>query len=219
MTEAVTDRDSKSLKIFRKRKVLTALELASLLQCSLPTVKRRLKQWNTHTSYNKNGRYYVLADVPRFDNNGLWRYRGICFSRHGNLTKTLVNLVKNSSAGLNASEIGGLLAMQPRAFLSLFRNHPQLRREKHQGAFVYFSSDETIYARQRSRRLEMVRSARLPPDVLAVAILAESIKNPHLSVEELCVHLCKKGYKVTIECVRNLFAFHGLALKKTPRSL
>ena len=219
MTEAVTDRDSKSLKIFGKRKVMTAVELASLLKCSLSTAKRRFKQWNCCTSYNKNGRYYVLADVPNFDDNGLWSYRGICFSRHGNLTMTLVNLVKNSSAGLSASQIEGLLAMQSRSFLSPFGDHRELRREKHQGAFVYFSSDKAIYARQRSRRLEMVRSARMPSDVEAVAILAGTVKNPHLSVDELCVYLRKKGYKVTAECVTNLFAFHGLSLKKTPRSL
>jgi hypothetical protein len=219
MAETVKSRDDKSLKIFRKRKVMTAVELAALLNCSLSTAKRRFKQWNCYTSYNKNGRYYVLADLPKFDDNGLWSYRGICFSRHGNLTRTLVNLVKNSSAGLSASQIEGLLAMQSRSFLSPFRDHRQLRREKHQGAFVYFSSDDTIYARQKSRRVQMVRSARMPSDVEAVAILAESIKNLHHSVEELCVHLRKKGYKVTAECVTNLFAFHGLSLKKTPRSL
>ena len=219
MPTAVKSRDDKVLKVFAKRKVMTAAELAALLKCSLSTAKRRFKQWNCYTSYNKNGRYYVLADVPKFDDNGLYSFRGICFSRHGNLTNTLVDLVSNSAAGLSASQIEGLLAMQSRSFLSPFRDHPQLRREKHQGAFVYFSSDETIYARQKKQRIQMVRSARMPSDVEAVAILAGTVKNPQMDVEELCVYLRKKGYKVTAECVTNLFAFHGLSLKKTPRSL
>ena len=61
---------NKALKTLRARKVLTIEELATLLQRSLPTARRRLKAWNTLTSYNKNGRYYALPDVPRFDSHG-----------------------------------------------------------------------------------------------------------------------------------------------------
>ena len=49
---------SQALKALRARKVLTIEQLASLLQSSRPTARRRLKAWNTLTSYNKNGRYY-----------------------------------------------------------------------------------------------------------------------------------------------------------------
>lgn len=210
--------EGKVLKLFRTKKVMTLAQLAVVLRCSERTVHRRLKQWRAINSYNKNGRYYVLADIPKFDVHGIWRWRGIFFSKYGNLTHTLLSMVKNSKNGLNAVEMEQLLGVLPRSFLSIFRDHPQLRREKHQGAFVYFSSDETLYARQRSCRLEMVRSARMPSDVEAVAILAGTVKNPQMDVQELCVYLRKKGYKVTAECVTNLFAFHELSLKKTPRS-
>jgi len=106
MTQAINGRVNKTLKTFRRRKVLTVSDLALLMQCSLITVRRKLKQWNTYTSYNQNGRYYVLPDVPPFDSNGLWRYRDICFSQYGNLTQTVIHLVKNSPAGFAASEIG-----------------------------------------------------------------------------------------------------------------
>ena len=136
MTQAINSRINKTQKIFRRRKVLMVSDLASLMQCSLITVRRKLKQWDTYTSYNQNGRYYVLPDVPQFDSNGLWCYRDICFSQYGNLIQTVIHLVKNSPAGRAASEIRELLHIQPRSFLSLFREHPDLRREKHQGCFV-----------------------------------------------------------------------------------
>jgi hypothetical protein len=209
---------NKALKTLRARKVLTIEELATLLQRSLPTARRRLKAWSTLTSYNKNGRYYVLPDVPQFDSNGLWCYRGIGFSRYGNLTETLTHLVCNSQAGLNAAELGQLLQMDPRSFLSLFRNHPDLKREKHQGRFVYFATQSEIYRKQKAARSTMEASARLPSGIETVAILVEAIKHPESGIELLCRRLKRQGLAVTEQAVSNLFAYHGLDVKKTARS-
>ena len=209
---------NKTLKAFRVRKVLTIEELATLLQRSLPTARRRLKAWNAFTSYNKNGRYYVLPSVPTFDSSGLWRYRDIGFSRYGNLTETLIALVGNSPAGLSAAELGRLLGMEPRSFLWLFRNHPALTREKHHGRLVYFAAESVLCHRQRDGRMIMVAHARRPSDSEVLAILVETIKHPDLSLEQLCRHLTRQGLQTTEQAVSNLFAYHGLDLKKTARS-
>ena len=139
----------KVLVLFRDKKVMTLAQLALHLQRSQRTVHRQLKQWRAFNSYNKNGRYYVLSDIPKFDSNGLWRWRDIFFSIFGNLTQTLIALVRNSKAGLNAAEMTELLGLSPRSFLSSFREHPDLKRQKHQGCFVYFSSNRTIYEQQK----------------------------------------------------------------------
>ena len=55
------------LKAFKKKKVLMIDELSGLLGCSVVTARRRLKQWKACTSYNQNGRYYVLPDIAKFD--------------------------------------------------------------------------------------------------------------------------------------------------------
>ena len=64
-------------------KVFTLERLVSSLSCSIPTARLKLKQWGAYTSYNQNGRYYTMSTVPRFDNNGLWNYEDIYFSRYG----------------------------------------------------------------------------------------------------------------------------------------
>lgn len=208
----------KTLKAFRARKVLTIEELATLLRSSLPTARRRLKAWNAFTSYNKNGRYYVLPSVPTFDSNGLWRYRDIGFSRYGNLTETLIAVVRNSQAGLNAAELGRLLGMEPYSFLWLFRNHPALIREKHHGRLVYFAAERDLYHQQRDGRMIMDAQARRLFDSEVIAIFVEAIKHPDWSLEQLCRHLNRQGLHLTEQAVSNLFACHGLDLKKTARS-
>ena len=203
---------------FRTKKVITLADLAGLMQCSHRTVQRRLHVWQAINSYNKNGRYYALPDVPQFDTHGLWHYRGIGFSRYGNLTETLIQLVRNSQAGLSAAELGDLLAGEPRSFLSLFRNHPALKRESHRGRLVYFSAEPGIFRRQNRQRRTMTTGVQRPTDAEVIAILVHTIKHPQLSVEELCKRLKKQGVRVTEQALQNLFVAHGLEVKKTRRS-
>ena len=215
MANHATSKD-KVLRLFRDKKVMTLAQLALQLQRCQRTAHRQLKQWQAINSYNKNGRYYVLPDIPSFDADGLWHWRGIFFSKHGNLTQTLVALVRNSKAGLNAAEMEELLGLSPRSFLSSFREHPDLRQEKHQGCFVYFSSDLTIYEQQKNQRVTMIRNAKLPSDIEAIAILVETVKDPDLNIDQLCTRLKNKKYDITPETVWNLFAYYGLSVKKTP---
>ena len=208
----------KVLARFRARKVITVGELALQMRCSPRTVHRRLQAWQAIHSYNQNGRYYALPSVPVFDANGLWRYRDIGFSRYGNLTETVTALVCRSPAGLSAAELGERLGMEPHSFLWLFRNHPALTRERHQGRFVYFAAEPAVCQRQRDGRMIMDAGARRPSDREVIAILVETIKHPDSSIEQLCRNLKKQGIAVAEQAVVNLFAYHGLELKKTARS-
>lgn len=208
----------KARKTFRGKKILTLEEVADLLGASIHTARRRLKEWNALSSYNRNGTYYTLPDVPEFDANGLWRCHGVFFSRHGNLKQTVVELVRISPGGLGGAEMGSLLGLDPRSFLSAFAKHPRLRREKVGGRFVYFSSDDALYDQQRQRRLALNAKDRQPTPAEAVAILVEKIKYPTLSHGELARKLKKQKLSVEPGMIENLFALHGLTEKKTPHS-
>ncbi len=211
-------RIEKARKAFRREMILTLAEVADLIHSSIYTARRRLKEWQALTSYNQNGRYYALPDVPTFDANGLWQRRGVYFSQYGNLKQTVVELVRRSQAGLDAGELRSLLGLDPRSFLSAFAKHPQLKREKTRGRFVYYCSDPTIYDKQRQRRWALNTRGRQPTPSEAVAILVEKIKHPSLSTEALSRRLRKQNMFVTREIIQNLFLRHDLTLKKTPHS-
>lgn len=210
--------ETKGLKFFRIKKVLTLTELSKHLHCSSRTVQRRLVDWQAITSYNRNGSCYTLPDIAAFDTNGLWRYRGVFFSRFGNLPKTFVQLVSNSQAGLTAAEAGTLLRLRPSSFLWSFHEHPALKREKHKGIYVYYASVPTRYKEQREQRRLMRKETRLPVDFEVIAILVEKIKCPNLSNEALSQRLRKQKLSIEPEVIENLFAKHDLSVKKTPHS-
>jgi len=136
-------------------------------------------------------------------------------SRYGNLKQTVIELIRRSSAGLDAGEMGSLLGLDPRSFLSSFADHPQIRREKVQGRFVYYCADRSVYSGQRRRRNVLSAKGRQPTASEAIAILVEKIKHPALSNEALSRRLKKQKLSVEPETIKNLFVRHGLAVKKS----
>lgn len=218
MPKSDNEKSSYALNKFRKKKVIYIDELAKLLDRSIPTARRRLIQWHTYTSYNYNGRYYTLHDIPRFDEHGKWKYKNILFSKHGNLKQLVIHLIKHSVAGFTMRETENIVEVSMGSFMPCFRNIPELRREKVGSQFVYFSSDEATYITQKQKRQENSTRAeltQLPTDAKAVVILVELIKYPHLSIQQLSYRLNRKGYRIKYKTIRNLFEYHGLQKKTT----
>ena len=206
-------------KAFGRCKVMMLAEVAEFIRSSIHTARRRLKQWQAANSYNHNGRYYTLPDVPEFDGNGLWRWRGVYFSQYGNLKQTVVALVQRSPAGLDAGELRVLLGLDPRSFLSAFADDPKLKREKTQGRFVYYGADTAVCSAQRERRGRLKAAGRSPLPAEAIAILVEKIKHPAWSHEALSRQLRKQKVLVETEAIQDFFLRHGLTVKKTPHSI
>jgi len=204
----------KTLRFFRRRKITTLDELGGYLQCSRRTVQRRLVDWRAIKSYNQNSQYFTLPHIPDFDSNGLWRYREAFFSEFGNLPQTLIGLVHNAPAGLTAAELGELMGLRSSSFMWAFRDHSDLRREKHQGVYVYFGRASTRHSEQRQRRAAMIKATRRLSEFEAIAILVEKIKHPRINAAELSHRLRRKRVRVEPEMIRDLLVRHGVAGKK-----
>ncbi len=198
---------------------MTLGEVAKLICSSIHTARRRLKQWQASNSYNCNGRYYTLPEVPEFDANGLWSWRGALFSQYGNLKQTVIALVERSPAGLDTGELRSLIGLDPRSFLSAFASDPRLKREKTQGRFVYYSSDASVGGKQQERRGLLPGISRQPTPSEAVAILVEQIKHPNWDHEALSRQLRKQAVLVDAGIIRDFYLRHGLKVKKTAHSI
>jgi len=203
-------------KKFTKIKVLTIEQLVDLLESSIITARRYLKKWKAHTSFNHNGRYYTLPGIPRFDNNGIWKYKTILFSRYGNLKQTMIELIRHSEAGLSAREVAQVVGIPSNSSIfSQLQNVSGIRRERHRGHFVYFSDEHVLYEKQRSTLYRSEDAARLPSDEEAVLILVQYIKHPHIGLEELSQRVAGQGKMITPSVVRSFLEHHDL-LKKMP---
>jgi len=197
-------------------KVFTLDKLVSLLSCSTPTARSKLKQWKAYTSYNKNSRYYAMPTVACFDENGLWHYENIFFSKYGNLRNTVIHLINTSSSGLSGKEIGDLVRLPVRSFLHHFRNLSGIQREKREGVYIYFSDDPHRYKQQiEGRLLGLEAGDKLFTDTDAVLILTALIKHHDIDMEDIMSLPEVRARKFSPAVIGDFMDRHGL-LKKTP---
>lgn len=207
-----------ALNSFSLKKVLTIEDLTLLLKRSAITVRRFLKRCESFTSINKNAQYYTLPDIPHFDSNGLWNYKGVFFSRNGNLKQTVVHLIEKSDMGLSANEIEKMVGLSDNSsFVSTFRHIDAVKREaiggRGRGKYIYFTQDREGYLRQQEKRLLSMTS--LPSDPDAITILVELIRHPNSSPVDLSEILCTKGTMIDQHSITRLLVHHGLEKKTT----
>jgi len=188
--------------------------LAAKMQYSIPSVRRFLAETGYYSSFTHNGGWYTLRSIPRFGRNGLWFYRDIGFSRAGPLTKTLVALISGSPAGMSAEMLGETLRCRCHGVLVNLWRKGAIIREKVGRCQFYFAADPHKSASQRQ-----ALAARRPPKEsfsaeMAVLILAEFIRSPDSSFEQLAEKISRiKNVTVNPQQIEVLFDQHGL--KKT----
>ena len=137
------------------------------------------------------------------------------FSKHGNLKQTIFALITDSYKGLSAVEIAELVDLVANSsFLSRFKSVPGVKREKHQGRFIYLSDHPEIYSRQKQRRATRQETIGFPTDSEAVEILVQLIKHPDIGILQLAAKVSKPGKQIEPDMIRRFLGFHDL-LKKT----
>ena len=208
-----------ALQHLEQIKIFNIGELAYVLTCSVPNARLKLKQWRAYTSYNQNGKYYTLPQVPRFNQHGLWRYKDVAFSKHGNLKKSIIHLVTVSTAGLSGKQLGELLGLSPQSFLHHFRKCPGIYREKYGGVYIYFSDTEEVRKKQLRQRSSFVERSTIVTisDPEAVMILVAIIQHHGISTEDILALPEIKKRKMKPARIEGFMEFHGL-LKKNPDS-
>jgi hypothetical protein len=197
-------------------KVFTLIQLVGVLNCSPITARRRLSDWRAHTSINRNGMFYTLPGVPKFDQNGLWRYRDVFFSVHGTLKQTAIRLVQQSARGLDSHEISMLVGLPPgSSYLSRLRDIPDINREWQDGRWVYLAGEDVARKMQLEKRSDSTDHAiELPSAEEAVDILVCFIRHPKLDPEALARQLKERRSGITAAMIRTLLEHHGLSKKK-----
>ena len=226
----LTRKESEVVQRLRRTRIGTMKILREELAVSHMTVFRALNKYGYHSSVNHNASYYTLHDIPRFDEDGLWTYREICFSEYGSLSKTLVNLVEKSPTGLTVAELEQRVKTKVGNLLSRLCQQQQLSRCFAGREAVYLAVDSEMQrrqerARQESRGLRDFSSSdaeppRFPPgyDVITVLeILMQIIRTPAVESAELAKVLRARGVKITAVKVQRVLDFYD-DQKKTEHS-
>ena len=167
-------------ELFSQQCCWTIEQLASALDYSAISIRRFLKQLGYFSSFTHNNKWYTLSSIPDFDNNGLWFYTNIGFSRHGNLKQNFVHFINKSSPGLSAKQLAEILSIPCHAVLNHMYNSGAIDRFKSKSGLVYVSSTKRTKKQQLMRLPSQQVTVTTPQELnpqTAVYVLVEYIKN------------------------------------------
>ena len=189
--------------------------LAAELRYSIPSVRRFLAEVGYFSSFTHHGGWYTLRSIPRFNQDGLWFYSDIGFSRAGSLTNTLVDLTTRSTAGMTAEQLGAKLRCRCHSVLVQLSRQGKLQRQRIGRSHLYLAAEPHVATVQR-QTIESLSATQFPAEI-AVLIFAEFIRNPESSIEQLAAQISRnRGIAVDAAQIERLFDQHGL--KKTIRT-
>ena len=189
------------------------------------TVFRRLKELGYYSSFSNGGRYYTLADIPVFDDHGLWFYEDIGFSKSGTLKETVACQVDEGVEGHTHAELKHMLRVRVYNTLHELVEQGRIGSERWRRVSLYVSADPERAAAQLKRREEVDRvlaeALRVLTDEETIEVLVEALRAapelpPHTLVAE---RLAARGVRIGSRLVAQVYERFGMeAGKKTPRS-
>jgi hypothetical protein len=216
-------------RLFQRRQVADLEAIRTVLKTtSRMTVFRRLSALGYFTSYSHNGRYYTLAEVPEFDAEGLWRFQGVCFSRHGSLKATVEHLVQVSEAGRTHPELTVRLQVRVHNTLLELVRQERIGREVIDALYLYVSADSRAAAVQITQRRKLAGTGSAPvalPEgmkpALLIDVLLEVIRSAQTIVDPttLCERLLARSVSVTLKQIEGVYRMYGLKKTAGLRSL
>ncbi len=183
-------------------KVVKIKELAESSNCTVRTLFNKLERRMYYTSYNFNKQYITLKEIPIFDENGIWGYEQVRFSKSGNVEETIQYIVNRSSSGISAGEIADILQIQTHNQLLKCRRKGMLISKRYGRNQIYFSADETKRKHQiEMRKTMMIESLKdieqqAPPRKAIIDILLVMVKHRENEPDKIVKILSANGKRI-----------------------
>ena len=210
-------------RLFQRQSVADLATLSSALKTSSRmSVFRRLSARDYLSSYSHAGRYYTLRDIPPFDQDGLWQYQGVGFSRDGSLKATVERLVEQSEAGRTHPELQARLRVRPHNTLLDLAQGRRIGRQTWRGQYLYVSATparaESQLRRRQQQPAALAPPLPEPPPAVVIEILLDLVHSARLRPDAggVAERLTARGFPVTVDQVEAVFSRYGL--KKTAPS-
>ena len=168
------------------------------------------------TSYTHGGRYYTLANIPDFDDWGLWFHADIGFSRVGTLKQTAALQILDAPDGRTHAELSRLLRVRVHNTLLDLVRQGRIGRQPYRGTLLYVSAEPELAADQLQRRQDaddaLAEVLRVPTHEETIEILVEALRGAAEIPTPLDVarRLAARGVSVELRHVRHVFELHGL---------
>ena len=211
-------------QLLLKNTIMSLKQLRSELQDRpRSSLFRDLKKLDLISSHTHTGQYHALRRLAKFDEDGLWFFQDVGFSRYGTLKRSLVHVISHSQAGMTHREIKKLFRVEVQKPLTdLVSTNAVTRQLLPSRIHVYLSAEETSEA-QLERRLAVGDKAldvALPVESIRIEILVEVIRAPKRTLDEKVLGplLRERWVLVKDEEVRYVLVYYDIKKKRILKS-
>ncbi len=181
---------------------------------------RDLMNVDYFSSYSHMGKFYTLKITPTFDSYGLWHFKDIGFSKHGNLRDTITHFINCSKHGMKHLDLKDRLKIPVHGTLLNLVNSGEIARVNLDGNYLYVSNKLSISklqidATRKRQKLEINLPSENIPTWMAIEVLTEVIKESSVEAAPLKIafRLSSRGKKISFNQVKKVLEFYEIKKK------
>lgn len=206
----------------KELKVVKIEHLAEYFRCSIRTLFNKLERNMYYTSYNLNGQYITLKETPTFDENGIWEYRQVRFSKWRNVEETIHHIADKSSEGITPNEIAENLQIRTHNQLLSCRQKGLLVSKQYGRNQVYYSINEETQKHQmekrESRMIKLLTQIKPKPvsNKMIIDVLITIIKHHETKPKNIASILSSEGKRISERSVMWVIEKYEIKKKAFP---
>lgn len=204
-------------KYIFKRRVVSLKELVVNSDCTERNLRRNIRELKCINSYTHYGKYVTLSGIPLFDDNGVWFFNGVGFTKFKNSYELILNVIEASGNGLNKNDIEDIVRIKISKQIQLLMQKGKLNRVKYGNKYYYLPSKLknkkqilTIFENQDIERF-YDKKIKLS-DIIAVLKIA--LKEYKIDIKNLSPLLKKYSLDISIEKLTQIISRYKLHEKK-----
>jgi len=195
-------------------------DLYELFSCSELTLRHDLREVGGINSYTHQRSYVTLSMIPKFDENGIWFFRGIGFSKFENSIDLVAHLIASSKTGLTQEQLQEITRIQVNQQIKQLRLREELYRIKFGSKYLYVSEEIAKNKRKRFRLVgdepvEVYQEGAITTKDL-VAVVKVLLLEGEITLKSLKKWVKKHSLKVPLGKLERLITKYKLDEKKTP---
>lgn len=203
-------------RIIRKYKIQSFVTILSKMDCSSITLRRDIKAIGGTTSYTHRGKYITLADIPVFNENGIWFYKKVGFTKFKNSLDLIVSII-NTKEGITKENIEEILKIKISKQIQILLKQNRLHRVK-LGAKYFYLSEELAKNKKRQMQLLPIYIEEYYDKKVnitdLIAVLKVVLSEHKIDTDNLKKLVEKYSLQVPIKKIEKLLLKYDLSSKK-----
>ena len=168
------------------------------------------------------GSYVTLPDIAKFNNHGVWFFRGIGFSSFGSSLSTIVGLIEQSKTGFSREQLEAVLKIGISKQIQILVQRERVHRIKLGNKYLYIPE---AVMQNKKRRLKLVGDRHIEEHfekavqktdfiaLLKAVLIEKKVGTDIKSIERIAR---KYSLRIPLKKIEQLLAKYDLPEKKTP---